>query len=279
MGNAVATGDPVLVLLPVYSSTPEITANITSKLTAAGYSVTTHTGVPAGSLSSYKQIWDVRDPLFSNVRISSSDRNAYLTYLQGGGSLFIMGENTSCCNTRNTDIADMVSLAGGGTFGPFTNDGVTPQTVRSPFNSNPNVMTTVSYSGGGLVAANAMGSGSPITSNSSGGATAIYWGPGSLSSATAGTLITVLDINFISNSYSIFPLVENLIAYMAAPVPSTPTYTVGGTVTGLATGQAVVLLNNNGNSTTVNSNTSFTFSTAINSGSAYAVTVGTQPTA
>jgi hypothetical protein len=46
----------------------------------------------------------------------------------------------------------------------------------------------------------------------------------------------------------------------------------------LAAGQSVVLLNNAGNSTTVNSNTSFTFSTAINSGSAYAVTVATQPT-
>ena len=58
----------------------------------------------------------------------------------------------------------------------------------------------------------------------------------------------------------------------------TNTYTVGGTVTGLAPNQSVVLLNNAGNSTTVNSNTSFTFSTAINSGGAYAVTVGTQPT-
>jgi hypothetical protein len=55
-------------------------------------------------------------------------------------------------------------------------------------------------------------------------------------------------------------------------------FTVGGSVTGLAAGQSVVLLNNAGNSTTVNSNTTFTFSTAINSGGAYAVTVGTQPT-
>ena len=45
----------------------------------------------------------------------------------------------------------------------------------------------------------------------------------------------------------------------------------------MAAGQSVVLLNNGGNSTTVNSN-NFTFSTAVNSGGAYAVTVGTQPT-
>jgi len=67
------------------------------------------------------------------------------------------------------------------------------------------------------------------------------------------------------------------LAGLAIDVPP-PAYTVGGSVTGLAAGQSVVLLNNAGNSTTVNSNTSFTFSTAINSGGAYAVTVGTQPT-
>lgn len=57
-----------------------------------------------------------------------------------------------------------------------------------------------------------------------------------------------------------------------------PLYTVSGSVSGLGSGKSVVLLNNGGNSTTVNANGSFTFSTAINSGSAYAVTVGTQPT-
>jgi hypothetical protein len=66
------------------------------------------------------------------------------------------------------------------------------------------------------------------------------------------------------------------VCFEDTPVPLT--YTVGGSVTGLASGQSVALLNNAGNSTTVNSNTSFTFSTAINSGGAYAVTVGTQPT-
>jgi hypothetical protein len=55
-------------------------------------------------------------------------------------------------------------------------------------------------------------------------------------------------------------------------------YTVGGSITGLsATG--LVLRNNGGNSLTVNSgDTSFTFSNPINAGSAYAVTVQTQPT-
>ena len=59
---------------------------------------------------------------------------------------------------------------------------------------------------------------------------------------------------------------------------SPPSYTVGGAVSGLGTGQSVVLKNNAGDDLTVNANGAFTFSTAIISASAYAVTVGTQPT-
>lgn len=58
---------------------------------------------------------------------------------------------------------------------------------------------------------------------------------------------------------------------------TTNTYTIGGTASGLGTGKWVVLQNNAGNDLTVSSNASFTFTTPINSGSAYAVTVLTQP--
>ncbi|MBK9500918.1 MAG: DUF1566 domain-containing protein [Leptospiraceae bacterium] len=56
------------------------------------------------------------------------------------------------------------------------------------------------------------------------------------------------------------------------------TYTIGGTITGL-TATGLVLQNNAGNDLTVASGaTTFTFSTAIATGTAYAVTVKTQPT-
>jgi large repetitive protein len=58
----------------------------------------------------------------------------------------------------------------------------------------------------------------------------------------------------------------------------TNTYTIGGSVSGLASGQSVVLQNNGGDDNTVNANGAFTFATPVNSGSAYAVTVLTQPT-
>lgn len=55
------------------------------------------------------------------------------------------------------------------------------------------------------------------------------------------------------------------------------TYTIGGTISGL-TGSGLVLQDNSGNNLTVSSGaTTFTFTTALNSGSTYAVTVLTQP--
>ena len=54
------------------------------------------------------------------------------------------------------------------------------------------------------------------------------------------------------------------------------TYTIGGTVSGL-TGTGLVLQNNGGNNLSVSANGSFTFTTAIASGSTFNVTVFSQP--
>lgn len=57
---------------------------------------------------------------------------------------------------------------------------------------------------------------------------------------------------------------------------TTPTYSIGGAVSGL-TGTGLVLQDNGGDNLTVNNNGAFTFATKVNSGGAYAVTVATQP--
>jgi len=105
---------------------------------------------------------------------------------------------------------------------------------------------------------------------------------GSLS-ATSGTSVTftppavgpctatiTASASANSNVTQIFTITVN-----AAVVP---TYTIGGTVSGLNSGTSVVLLDNGTDALTVSSNTSFTFTTPIASGSDYLVTVGTEPT-
>jgi 6-phosphogluconolactonase (cycloisomerase 2 family) len=62
-------------------------------------------------------------------------------------------------------------------------------------------------------------------------------------------------------------------------VTCTPnSYSVGGSVSGLLSGNRVILQNSAANSTSVSANGSYTLSGQIKSGSAYAVTVSTQPT-
>jgi hypothetical protein len=78
----------------------------------------------------------------------------------------------------------------------------------------------------------------------------------------------------------VYAINSGAIDYVAPPpgCSSTPTYTIGGSVSGLASGASVTLLDNGGDRETVTyPATSFTFPTALNSGAMYAVTVGTQP--
>jgi hypothetical protein len=57
-----------------------------------------------------------------------------------------------------------------------------------------------------------------------------------------------------------------------------PTFTVGGNVSGLASGLTVTLANNNTDPLPVSANAGFTFANPIATGATYAVTVQTQPT-
>ena len=60
---------------------------------------------------------------------------------------------------------------------------------------------------------------------------------------------------------------------------TTNTYSVGGTISGLDTGNSltVTIQNNGGDDKTLNANDTFTFDTELESGDAYAVTISTQP--
>ena len=81
----------------------------------------------------------------------------------------------------------------------------------------------------------------------------------------AGIVITVSDGRGGSASLAPFSIV-------VAPV-----YTIGGTVSGLATGRQLILRNNGGNPLTVTTNGPFNFSVTQTTGTSYFVTVGTQP--
>jgi 6-phosphogluconolactonase len=59
--------------------------------------------------------------------------------------------------------------------------------------------------------------------------------------------------------------------------PAPQTYGIGGAVSGLASGESVILVNNGADPLTVNGNNAFTFATKVDQNGSYAVTVKTQP--
>jgi hypothetical protein len=98
---------------------------------------------------------------------------------------------------------------------------------------------------------------------------------GATYSVTVGTQPTGETCNVTNGSGTVGAANVTNVAVACA---ATKTFTIGGTVSGLSASTSVTLLDNGGNALTVSANGSFTFTTKIASGSAYSVTVGTEPT-
>lgn len=210
--------------LIVHDGTPGIEAdaltNLTTHLTGAGFTVTPNVGVPSGSLATYQQIWDIR---FNNTTpLTGSDNAAYLTYLQGGGRLFLMGENLAF-NTRNNSLLAFVAAAGGGTFPAGMLTPANTQTVQAPF-TGPTALSTITYlAAGGVINP----PGAPVTKDAGNLAAAVVFSGGggtcaTLASAPTGTLILVFDVNFMqtgadANSQT---FLNNMISYLAMATPT-----------------------------------------------------------
>jgi hypothetical protein len=201
-------------------TTNSITTNITNLHADVGNTVTVVDDVPA-SLAAFDQVWDIR---FSNVwAIDAAEQATYLSYLQGGGGMFVMGEN-SAFTTRNDSVFSLIAAAGGGTLG-FTS-GSALQTVVAPF-TGPNPVTTVAFRGPGYI--NGTGSGDWITQSGASGV-GVAWGVGDLSNAPAGALTTIFDVNFMQTTASPDEqsLTKNLIGFIddevvqpsAVPLPA-----------------------------------------------------------
>src|SRR5205809_5230308 len=179
---SLAVGRPVLVVHDGTGGTEaDVVGNLSGKLAAAGYTVTTNVGVPRGRLAANKQIWDVR---FNNTTpLTPGDITAYISYLASGGSVFVMGENLGFL-TRDNSIVNLIQAAGGGGITITTPNNA--QTVQAPFVGPIAVASSVAF----LAAAgtSAAGSLSFITKDAGNIGAAILYGPGALSNAPAGSL-------------------------------------------------------------------------------------------
>lgn len=219
LGTTAAWAGPVLIIngastTSETATTSSITTQLTNLLTGAGNSVTVSDGVPT-VLTPYGQVWDLR---FSNSSpLTAPTISEYVSYLQGGGGMFVMGENAGFM-TRNNSILSLISAAGGGNL-TFVVPGDT-QTVYPPF-TGPNPVTTVTYAAAGGVTSN--GTGQWITANVNGGS-GVAFGVGSLTNAPAGSLSTIFDVNFLQTNASANnqSLARNLVSFVGVQVAAVP---------------------------------------------------------
>ena len=191
-------------------------AILSARLVNAGYTVTTNNGIPSGSLSGYAQAWDLRFV----TALTGGEITSWMTYLTGGGSLFLLGENQAFL-TRDNSFIPLFTAAGGGAVSISQTAGsIDAQTVRAPF-TGPVSFPSMTYAAAG--AYTAFGNARLITVDANGAAAGIVFPPGSLTNAPTGTLLSVLDYNFLTagngNSQA---LTDNLISYLGAPTAIAP---------------------------------------------------------
>lgn len=221
--GAASAGTVLIINGSTGTSEPTTTALITNNLKTlheeVGNTVTVVSGVPV-DLSSFDQVWDIR---FSNgLAITSPQEAQFVSFLQGGGGMFVMGENSSFM-TRNNSVLSLIAAAGGGSLS-YVTPGQT-QTVNAPFDM-PNAVSTFTYLAAGGVTS--PGTGKYITSVGTQGS-GVAWGVGDLANAPLGALTVIFDVNFMQGNVGINQqnLVKNLIGFIevevnppAVPVPA-----------------------------------------------------------
>ena len=176
--------------------------------------ITSYSVLNITDLTVYSQLWDLgyASPYSTNPNNPS---NRLRQYIQSGGSLFILGEN-SAFQPRDNEIGQFIGFLGGGAGiaeGSIDFNYSRTLTIKNEFLLN-NLNSQVTFSRPGVFTS--FGNGTPMTINAfplTGELhyPAVIWPAGKLTVAPLGTVISILDLNFIIGVYQNFNFIDNLI--------------------------------------------------------------------
>jgi predicted transcriptional regulator len=239
-------------------------ANVTSATVTCTTNKYTIGGTVTGLASGDTLV--LQDNGADNLTVSASGAFTFATPLASGASYAVTILSQSGVTAQTCTVSGGTGTVGGGN--------VTSVAINC---------TTDKYSIGGTVSGLA---GTGLVLQDNGGDNLTITANGTFSFATPIASDATYSVTVLANpaSPSQTCVVANGSGTVAAANVTTVTvtcttnkYTVGGTLSGLAATESVVLQDNGANNLTVNANGTFTFATPIPSGGAYAVTVLTNP--
>jgi hypothetical protein len=189
---------------------------IAARETALGYDsilVTSYEDLLTYNLYDYAHLWDIgyASPYTTNP---SDPTSRLYQYIQYGGAMFILGENSNF-GARDSSIDDFITNIGGGSVvrGSTDYSGSSIEvTVESKFllSNNDNKVT---FARPGTFTS--VGNGTPMTTPFTDSEyVAVMWETGSLNSANAGAIISVLDVNIFVNRFKNLNFIDNMLLSM-----------------------------------------------------------------
>lgn len=189
---------------------------IQARATALGFTtdlISDYSTLISTDLSVYSHLWDLgyASPYTTNP---DNPTNKLLGYIQSGGALFMLGEN-SAFQPRDNQIGLFIETLGGGvniTEGTIDFNYQRTLTLDSRFRLANN-SSQVTFARPGVFVN--LGNGTamtplfPLTGESH--FPAVMWTVGSLGSCPIGSVMSVLDVNFISGVYQNLSFIDNVI--------------------------------------------------------------------
>ena len=187
-----------------------------TSLNALGHTVST--GGTLADYSAFDQVWDLR----YQSNLTSDDVSAFDTYLEGGGRVYLTGENPSFDALRNGSLRTFLAAVGAGdvSYGSAVASNAQTFTAEGEALRAPNPLAGVAYVGARTVVD--AGNGFLVTESSPGaGGSMVAWDFDDIGGADDARMIALWDIDiFRATTGNGQAWVENIVSFLGAAPPA-----------------------------------------------------------
>ena len=188
-----------------------------NNLNALGHTVV-NANATLADYSAYDQVWDMR----YSSNMAPAERNALASYLQGGGRVYMSGEN-AVFDPRNNSINTFLNEIGAGAVGLHGSSGAFESqsfTAAGQILNSPNAVDDLTIYYGRLVTAPSNGFLVTEHQTVSGTGTTVGWDFGDITSSPNARLVVGFDVETFQ--YGGIPWTENVATYLGASAVPEP---------------------------------------------------------